>query len=149
MTLDSTTSVGKVNLQAERAKRGIDEPELWYHFVTPQNRYPVDSSDPAKIRTISILTAPTNNSYTSKHARDDGGINDNIVVSLQQVHEGTHKRTYIQQRLQRVKNTNTQYKDLNHTESQMRPSMDKIQMGLRVLKINDGVHNPAHAKPEG
>ena len=42
-----------------------------------------------------------------------------------------------------------QYKDPNHIESQMRPSTDKIQMGLRVLKINDGVHNPAQAKPEG
>ena len=41
-----------------------------------------------------------------------------------------------------------QYKDPN-TESQMRPSTDKIQIGLRVLKINDGVHNPAQAKPEG
>jgi hypothetical protein len=25
----------------------------------------------------------------------------------------------------------------------------RIQMGLRGLKINDGVHNPAQAKPEG
>ena len=41
------------------------------------------------------------------------------------------------------------YKDPNHTESQIRLSTDKIQMGLRVLKINDGVHNPAHAKPKG
>ena len=31
----------------------------------------------------------------------------------------------------------------------IRPSTDKIQMGLRVLKINDGVYNPAQAKPEG
>ena len=34
-------------------------------------------------------------------------------------------------------------------KNQIRPSRDKIQMGLRVLKINDGVHNPAQAKPEG
>ena len=59
--------------------------------VTPQNRYYANFSDPAKIRTISILKTPTNNPYTSKHARDAGGINHNIVVSLQQVHEGTHK----------------------------------------------------------
>ena len=45
--------------------------------------------------------------------------------------------------------TNVQYKDPNHTEDQIRLSTDKIQMGLRVLKINDGVHNPAQAKPEG
>jgi hypothetical protein len=25
----------------------------------------------------------------------------------------------------------------------------RIQMGLRGLKINDGIHNPAQAKPEG
>ena len=33
------------------------------------------------------------------------------------------------------------YKDPNHTESQIRPSTDKIQIRLRVLKINDGVHS--------
>ena len=58
-------------------------------------------------------------------------------------------KEHIQQRLQRVKNTNEQYKYLNHTEIQIRLSTDKIQIGLRVLKINDGVHNPAQAKPEG
>ena len=42
----------------------------------PRNRYHKDSSDPAKIRTISILgDVPPSASYTPKHARDAGGIN--------------------------------------------------------------------------
>jgi hypothetical protein len=53
-------------------------------------------------------------------------------------------------RLQRVKKTNIQYNDPNHTKKansiQVRT---RIQMGLRGLKINDGVQNPAQAKPEG
>ena len=71
------------------------------------------------------------------------------AVTLQQVYNTAHKKHRLQQRLQRVKNTNIQYKDPNHTEDQIRPSTDKIQMGLRVLKITSGVHNPAQAKPEG
>ena len=45
--------------------------------------------------------------------------------------------------------TNIQYKDPNYTEDRIRPSTDKRQIGLRVLKITRGVHNPAQAKPEG
>ena len=102
--------------------------------MTPQNRYYANSSDPTKIRTISILKTPTNNSYTSKHARDEGGINHNIVVLLQQVYDGTHKEL-IYNNDSNESRIQIQYKDLNHTESQIRPSTDKIQMGLRVLKI--------------
>ena len=71
------------------------------------------------------------------------------AVTLQQVYNRAHKKHRLQQRLQRVKNTNIQHKDPNHTEDRIRPSMDKIQIGLRVLKITSGVHNPAQAKPEG
>ena len=70
------------------------------------------------------------------------------AVTLQQVYNRAHKKHILQQRLQRVK-IQMQYKDPNHTEDQIRPSMDKIQIGLRVLKITSGVHNPAQAKPEG
>jgi hypothetical protein len=44
--------------------------------VTPRNRYHEDPSEPAEIRTISILgDAPPSASYTLKHAHDAGGIN--------------------------------------------------------------------------
>ena len=71
------------------------------------------------------------------------------AVTLQQVYNRAHKKHILQQRLQRVKNTNMQHEDTNHTEDQKHPSTDKIQIGLRVLKITSGVHNPAQAKPEG
>src|SRR6266567_4038570 len=42
----------------------------------------------------------------------------------------------IQERLRRVKNTNIQYKDPNTSnKAKERPSTDKMQMGLRGLKI--------------
>src|SRR6266699_2379380 len=45
---------------------------------------------------------------------------------------------YIQERLRRVKNINIQYKDPNTSnKAKERPSTDKMQMGLRGLKINE------------
>ena len=59
------------------------------------------------------------------------------------------KRTYITTTTPTSQDTNLQYKEPNHTKDRMRPTTDKIQIGLRVLKITSGVHNPAQAKPEG
>jgi hypothetical protein len=70
--------------------------------------------------------------------------------NVTQVHDGTHKeyinttaktpRVKIQIYIQRSKS----YIKQNSIRVRI-----KIQMGLRGLKINDGVHNPAQAKPEG
>ena len=58
---------------------------------------------------------------------------DNITTVL----DGTHKRTYIQQRLTESR-AKIQYKDPNNNGSGKRPNTDKIQIGLRVLKISKG-----------
>ena len=71
------------------------------------------------------------------------------AVTLQQDYNRAHKKTDITTTTPTSQDTNIQYKDPNHTEDRMRPSTDKIQIGLRVLKITSGVHNPAQAKPEG
>ena len=56
------------------------------HRVTPQDRYYVDLSDSCQIRIIGTM---------SQHTRYAGG----IVMIITTVLDGTHKRTYIQQRL--------------------------------------------------
>jgi hypothetical protein len=91
--------------------------------------------------------APPSASCMSQHARDAGGIK---VATVTQVHDGTHKRIY------------NNHEDSTSQESKIYIQSSKsyikqnsirvrirIQMGLRGLKINDGVHNPAQAKPEG
>ena len=67
--------------------------------VTPQDRYYVDLAISAKIRIITILGRPPDITCTSQHTRYVGG----IVIIITIVLDGTHKRTYIQQRLQRAK----------------------------------------------
>jgi hypothetical protein len=83
----------------------------------------------------------------SQHARDAGGIKVAIVT---QVHDGTHKRIYNNHE----DSTSQESKyTIQRLKSYIKQNSDRvwtrIQMGLRGLKINDGVHNPAQAKPEG
>jgi hypothetical protein len=78
----------------------------------------------------------------SQHARDAGGIKVAIVT---QAHDGTHKTIY---------NTTTKTPTSQESKYTIQRSKSyikqnsirlrtRMQMGLRGLKINDGVHNPA------
>jgi hypothetical protein len=63
--------------------------------VMPQNRYHADSSDPAKIRIISILRRPP----TRRVQRSTHMMQKELpqVVTSQQVHDGTHNKHVLQQ----------------------------------------------------
>ena len=52
--------------------------------------------------------------------------------------DGTYKRTYIQQRLTESRVQKIHYKDPITTEANSIRVRIRIQMGLRVLKINEG-----------
>ena len=90
---------------------------------------------------------PSDTTCATNHTRDARGIttSSNITTCLQL----SPQETDITAATPTSQETNIQHKDPNHTEDQIRPSMDKIQIGLRVLKITSGIHNPAQAKPEG
>jgi hypothetical protein len=49
--------------------------------------------------------------------------------------------------------TSQEYKYIQRSKSYIKQNSirvwTRIQMGLRGLQINDGVHNPAQVKPEG
>jgi hypothetical protein len=104
LTLDSTTSVGKVILQAD-----------WTHGYR-QNLGSDTTCDTPKTGTLQMIAllpqstrcrfgnAPPSTSCTLQHARDTGGIK---VATDTQVHNGTHKRMYnITTKTPRVKNLN-------------------------------------------
>jgi hypothetical protein len=74
-----------------------------------------------------------------------GGIKVAVVT---QVHDGTHK-TYIITKTPRVKIQIYIQRSKSYIKQNTIRVWIRIQMGLRGLKINDGVHNPAQAKPEG
>jgi hypothetical protein len=91
--------------------------------MTPQNRYHEDLSEPAEILTISILRRPlTRRARQITHMMPEELTR---AVTLQQDYNRAHKKYILHQRLQRVKNTNIQHKDPNHTEDQIRRSMNK------------------------
>jgi hypothetical protein len=71
------------------------------------------------------------------------------AITLQQVYNRAHKKKIYYNNNPTSQEINIQHGDPNHKEGQIRPSMDKIQIGLRVLKITSGIHNPAQAKLEG
>jgi hypothetical protein len=139
-------SVGKVNLQADWT-RGYRQNLALIPLVTPQNRHLADDSASATIRTMTLWKRTTKRLVHVQHARDAGGIK---VATVTPVHDGTHKRINTTTKTPRVKISkyNTKIQIIHNKANSIRVRT-RVQMGLRGLKINDGVHNPAQAKPEG
>jgi hypothetical protein len=70
--------------------------------------------------------------------------------NIAQVHNGTHKIIYnITTKTPRVKIQIYIQRSKSYIKQNSIRVWTRIQMGLRGLKINDDVHNPAQAKPEG
>jgi hypothetical protein len=85
---------------------------------------------------MSLWIRTTKRLVHMQHARDAGGIK---VATVTQVLDGTHKRIYNITKTPRVKNPNIHTKiQIIHKANSIRVRT-KIQMGLRGLKINDGV----------
>ena len=103
--------------------------------MTPQNRYYADFSDPAKIRIITILGRPPDITCTPKHARYVGG----IVITLQQFTKESAQQQnekYIYKNDSNESRNNWYNTKIQITaETERCPTTDKIQIGLRVLKI--------------
>jgi hypothetical protein len=99
--------------------------------VTLQNRYHEDFIDPAEIRTISILRRPP----AQRVRRITHVMQDELpkVVTYKRFTIDPTINIYITTKTPTSQETNIQYKDLNHSKSQIRLSMDKIQIRQRVL----------------
>jgi hypothetical protein len=117
-----------------------------YYIVTPQNRHLANYSNHATIRKMSLWKRTTKqNMHVATYTLCGWNQDSNIA----QVHDGTHKRIYNNHN----DSTSQESKYIPRFKSYIKQNSIRvrirIQMGLRGLKINDGVHNPAQAKPEG
>jgi hypothetical protein len=96
LTLNSTRPLARLSYR-QTGPEGIDKTWALIPLVTPQNRHLAYRSDHATTRTVSLWKRPPGIMCTSKHTHYAGGIK---VARVTQVHDGTHKRIYIQ--LQRL-----------------------------------------------
>jgi hypothetical protein len=81
-----------------------------------------------------------------QHARDAGGIK---IVTLHRFTIEPTKEYNIAAKTPRVKIQIYIQRSKSYIKQNSIRVWTRIQMGLRGLKINNGVHNPAQAKPEG
>jgi hypothetical protein len=124
---------------------GIDKTWALIPLVTPQNRHLADHSAQATTRRVSLWKRLPSIICTPKYTYYTGGIK---VAAVTKVHDGTHK-TYIITKNPRVKIQIYIQRFKSYIKQNSIRVRIKIQMGLRGLKINDGVHNSTQAKPEG
>jgi hypothetical protein len=125
---------------------GINKTWPLIPLVMPQNWHLANYSNHATIRMMSLWKRTTKRLVHMQHARDAGGIK---VVTLHKftmepTKEYNNHEDSTSQNIQ-IYNTKIQ---IIHKANSIRVRT-RIQMGLRGLKINDGIHNPAQAKPEG
>ena len=116
-----------------------------YAWWASRDRYYVDLSDFRQIRIITILGRPPGITCTSQHTRYAGG----IVMIITIVHDGTHKRTYIHQRLTESRIQKIHYKDPITTEVNIIRLRIRIQLWNKSPEDKRRHHNPAQAKPLG
>jgi hypothetical protein len=117
-------------------------------LVMPQNRHLADYSNQATIYMMSLWKRTTKRLVHVVACTRCGWIQ---VATVTQVHDGTHKRIYnITTKTPRVKISKyTIQRSKSYIKKNSIRVRTRIQMGLRGQKINDGVHNPAQAKPKG
>jgi hypothetical protein len=116
------------------------------YSVTPQNRYLANYSNHATIRTMSLWKRPPSKMCMSQHTHYAGGIK---VVTLHRLTMEPTKIYNITAKTPRVKIQIYIQRSKSYIKQNSIRVRTRVQMGLRGLKINDGVHNPAQAKPEG
>jgi hypothetical protein len=131
LTLDTTTSVGKVILQAERI-RGYQQNLALIPLVMPQNWHLANYSIHATIRTLSLWKRTTKqNMHVSTYTLCGWNQDSNVT----QVHDGTHKRIYNNHE----DSTSQESKYIQRFKSYLKQNsirvQTRIQMGLRGLKI--------------
>jgi hypothetical protein len=136
LTLDSTTSVGKVILQADWT-HGYRQNLALILLVMLQNRHLADYSDHATIYMMSVWKRTTKRLV---HVATCTRCEWNQVATLHKfTMEPTKEHIIQQRRLHESKYPNIHTKiQIIHKANSIRVRI-RIQMGLRGLKINDGV----------